>query len=155
MLISNEAQNYTSGQVLIKTDVNGNIINLMDQSGTTINTPLIDPDTGTLINPATGLPIRAPLVIAAGTSLIPIGKLAQAATVDQTDHRVMTSPVDFRAAAVILGHVGPAPATFDAASGHAFCDRVCHGIANGRVTHYPRDSPYWHTKATAAAATAQ
>ena len=30
---------------------------------------------GTLINPATGLPIRAPLVIAAGTSLIPIGKL--------------------------------------------------------------------------------
>ena len=67
MLISNEAQNYTSGQVLIKTDVNGNIINLMDQSGTTINTPLIDPDTGTLINPTTGAEIT--ISTAADTSM--------------------------------------------------------------------------------------
>ena len=83
---------------------------------------------GALINPATGLPISgAPLVIAAGTSLIPIGKLAQAATVDQTDHRVMTSPVDFRAAAVILGHVGPAAATYDATA-----IAVSTAIGNGR-----------------------
>lgn len=62
MLISNEAQNYTSGQVLIKTDVNGNIINLMDQSGTTINTPLIDPTTGAVINPVTAQPYLMPSV---------------------------------------------------------------------------------------------
>lgn len=62
MLISNEAQNYTSGQVLIKTDVNGNIINLIDQRGTTINTPLINSN-GQLYNPATGAIIDPAIVV--------------------------------------------------------------------------------------------
>lgn len=60
MLISNEAQNYTSGQVLIKTDVNGNIINLIDQRGITINTPLINSN-GQLYNPVTGTSLASPM----------------------------------------------------------------------------------------------
>lgn len=72
MLISNEAQNYTSGQVLIKTDIDGNIVGLIDQSGRTINSPLINSN-GELYNPTSNSVISTGSSSGAGAPVTGVG----------------------------------------------------------------------------------
>lgn len=54
MLISQEANNYVAGQVLVKKDINGNVVALQDSNGATISeVPLIGTN-GNIVSPSTG-----------------------------------------------------------------------------------------------------
>ena len=55
MLISNEAQNYVAGQVLVSVDSNGNVIALTTPNGAVINVLLIN-NSGTLSVPTGNAP---------------------------------------------------------------------------------------------------